>query len=58
MMIYCYVASRRLADGDIVNIDVTVYFNGYHGDTSQTFLVGNVVSNHASFRTLQPLIWK
>lgn len=33
---------RPLVDGDIVNIDVTVYLNGYHGDTSQTFLVGEV----------------
>ncbi|XP_077175834.1 methionine aminopeptidase 1D, mitochondrial isoform X2 [Paroedura picta] len=34
--------SRPLQEGDIINIDVTVYFNGYHGDTSETFLVGNV----------------
>ncbi|CAI5762153.1 methionine aminopeptidase 1D, mitochondrial isoform X1 [Podarcis lilfordi] len=34
--------SRPLQDGDIINIDVTVYFNGYHGDTSETILVGNV----------------
>jgi methionyl aminopeptidase len=36
-------SSRPLHDGDIVNIDITVYLNGFHGDTSQTFLVGNVV---------------
>ncbi|KAH7652222.1 Peptidase M24 methionine aminopeptidase protein [Dioscorea alata] len=34
--------SRRLQDGDIINIDVTVYLNGYHGDTSKTFLCGKV----------------
>ncbi|XP_057611462.1 methionine aminopeptidase 1D, mitochondrial isoform X2 [Chionomys nivalis] len=34
--------SRPLQDGDIINIDVTVYYSGYHGDTSETFLVGNV----------------
>jgi len=34
--------SRPLADGDIVNIDVTVYVGGVHGDTSATFLVGDV----------------
>jgi len=28
-----------------VNIDITVYFDGYHGDTSRTFLVGDVVSD-------------
>lgn len=33
---------RKLQDGDIINIDVTVYLNKYHGDTSKTFLVGNV----------------
>ncbi|KAI7907476.1 peptidase M24, structural domain-containing protein [Cokeromyces recurvatus] len=33
---------RPLKDGDIINVDVTVYLNGYHGDTSATFLVGNV----------------
>lgn len=29
-----------LQDGDIINIDVTPILNGYHGDTSRTFLVG------------------
>ncbi|XP_034241960.1 methionine aminopeptidase 1D, mitochondrial isoform X2 [Thrips palmi] len=33
---------RPLEDGDIVNIDVTVYLGGYHGDCSKTFLVGTV----------------
>lgn len=36
-------SSRPLEDGDIVNIDITVYLNGYHGDTSRTFTVGDVV---------------
>ena len=34
--------SRQLQDGDIVNIDVTVFHEGVHGDTSVTFLVGEV----------------
>ncbi|PHT67413.1 Methionine aminopeptidase 1D, mitochondrial [Capsicum annuum] len=34
--------SRQLQDGDIINIDVTVYLNGYHGDTSKTFFCGDV----------------
>ncbi|KAD3640925.1 hypothetical protein E3N88_30148 [Mikania micrantha] len=34
--------SRELEDGDIINIDVTVYLNGYHGDTSATFFCGDV----------------
>eukprot|EP01025_Chloroclados_australasicus_P001755 TRINITY_DN10430_c0_g1_i2.p1 TRINITY_DN10430_c0_g1~~TRINITY_DN10430_c0_g1_i2.p1 ORF type:complete len:242 (-),score=23.84 TRINITY_DN10430_c0_g1_i2:201-848(-) len=31
---------RPLRDGDIINIDVTVWLDGYHGDTSRTFFVG------------------
>jgi methionyl aminopeptidase len=34
--------STVLADGDIVNCDVTIYLNGVHGDTNATFLVGDV----------------
>jgi methionyl aminopeptidase len=30
-----------LKDGDIINIDVTLILNGYYGDTSKTFVVGN-----------------
>jgi methionyl aminopeptidase len=33
---------RPLADGDILNIDVTLYLDGMHGDTSMMFLVGDV----------------
>lgn len=33
---------RPLRDGDIVNIDVTAYVGGVHGDTSATFCVGEV----------------
>lgn len=34
-------AKQILRDGDIINIDVTLIVDGYHGDTSKTFLVGN-----------------
>ncbi len=34
--------ARPLADGDIVNIDITAYLNGVHGDTDATYLVGDV----------------
>jgi methionyl aminopeptidase len=34
--------SRALEVGDIVNLDVTVYLDGMHGDCSATFLVGQV----------------
>ncbi len=32
---------RKLRDGDIVNIDITVIKDGFHGDTSRMFHVGN-----------------
>jgi methionyl aminopeptidase len=34
--------STVIEDGDIVNIDVTAYINGVHGDTNATFLAGDV----------------
>src|SRR5262245_27292284 len=33
---------KKLLDGDIVNIDITVIIDGWHGDTSRMFLVGKV----------------
>ena len=33
-------STRPLEEGDIVNIDVTVFIGGHHGDCSETFLVG------------------
>ncbi|MBQ7303527.1 MAG: type I methionyl aminopeptidase [Alphaproteobacteria bacterium] len=32
---------RKLVNGDIVNIDVTVILNGWYGDTSRMYYVGN-----------------
>ena len=34
--------NRELEDGDIVNIDITTILDGYHGDTSEMFIVGEV----------------
>lgn len=33
-------SEKKLKDGDIVNIDVTVRLNGWHGDTSRMYYVG------------------
>lgn len=33
---------KKLKNGDIVNIDVTVIKDGYHGDTSRMFMIGKV----------------
>lgn len=35
-------SKTKLKEGDIINIDVTTILNGYHGDTSLTFFVGQV----------------
>ncbi|MGH3343571.1 MAG: type I methionyl aminopeptidase [Carbonactinosporaceae bacterium] len=34
--------STVLREGDIVNVDITAYLDGVHGDTDATFLVGEV----------------
>ena len=34
--------TQRLKQGDIINIDITVIKDGFHGDTSKMFLVGEV----------------
>lgn len=33
-------SERRIVGGDIVNVDVTCILDGYYGDTSRTFLIG------------------
>lgn len=35
---------KKLQNGDIVNIDVTVIVDGWHGDTSRMFTVGDKIS--------------
>ncbi|KRF34087.1 type I methionyl aminopeptidase [Nocardioides sp. Soil805] len=34
--------ARPVEDGDIVNIDITAFLDGVHGDTNATFLAGDV----------------
>ena len=34
--------ARVVEDGDIVNVDITAYLDGVHGDTNATFLAGDV----------------
>ncbi|KAK5648860.1 hypothetical protein RI129_003752 [Pyrocoelia pectoralis] len=33
---------RPLQNGDIINVDITVFLDNYHGDCSKTFMVGKV----------------
>ena len=35
-------SDKKLSNGDIINIDVTVIVDGWHGDTSRMFYVGDV----------------
>jgi methionyl aminopeptidase len=41
-------AHIRLAEGDIVNVDITTELDGYHGDTSATFVIGHVAQHAAT----------
>lgn len=38
---------RRLLDGDIVNVDVTAFIGGVHGDTNATFACGDIDTESA-----------
>lgn len=50
---------KILKNGDILNIDVTVIYDGYHGDTSKMFFVGQSAS-HAErlVRVTQECLYK
>lgn len=34
-----------ISEGDIVNVDITAYLDGFHGDTNRTFMIGEVSSD-------------
>jgi len=42
VMVHGIPDSRPLENGDIIKIDVTVFYEGFHGDTAATFCVGEV----------------
>ncbi len=51
--------SRVLQDGDIVNLDVTAYVNGVHGDTNATFAVGTISQEDQDLiRITEECLWK
>jgi methionyl aminopeptidase len=50
--------NKKLKNGDIVNIDVTVIKDGYHGDTSRMFEVGKVKPfAHRLCQVAQECLW-
>ena len=44
--------NKILKDGDIINIDITVIKDGYHGDTSKMFHVGKATDHHSKLVNL------
>ena len=50
--------SRVLLDGDIINLDVTIFLNGVHGDTNASFAVGNISDEDAQLiRVTEECMW-
>ena len=50
---------KILKSGDIINIDVTVIYDGYHGDTSKMFFVGKVAPHaHRLVKVTQECLYK
>ena len=51
--------SRKLEEGDIVNLDVTCYIGGVHGDTNATFAVGQIDTESSDLiRRTEECIWR
>ncbi len=51
--------SRMMQDGDIMNLDVTAFVGGVHGDTNATFLVGDVDPQSTNLvRITDECMWK
>ncbi|MFT5082949.1 MAG: methionyl aminopeptidase [Lentisphaeria bacterium] len=50
---------KILKAGDIINIDITVIFDDFHGDTSKMFFVGEVASHaHRLVKVTQECLYK
>ncbi|HEY5663352.1 MAG TPA: type I methionyl aminopeptidase [Ilumatobacter sp.] len=51
--------SRPMQDGDIMNLDVTAFIGGVHGDTNATFLIGDVdPQSRELVRITEECTWK
>nr|OQO18667.1 hypothetical protein B0A51_14315 [Rachicladosporium sp. CCFEE 5018] len=44
---------RPLKDGDIINLDVTLYHKGFHGDLNETYYVGSADKDADSVRVVE-----
>ena len=45
--------NRPLEEGDIVNLDISVYYKGMHADLNETFCVGKIDDDSKSLVKLQ-----
>jgi len=52
-------SDKKLKTGDIINIDITVIKDGYHGDTSKMFVIGkpSILAQRA-IKTSHEALWK
>ena len=51
--------SRRLEEGDIVNLDVTIFLEGMHGDTNATYAVGEIGADSRRLMTVtEECLWR
>ena len=51
--------SRVMQDGDIMNLDITAYIGGVHGDTNATFFIGDVdPQSRELVRITEECMWK
>ena len=52
-------AEKKLKDGDIINIDITVIKDGFHGDTSKMFVIGKTsIMAERLIRVTQECLYK
>ena len=60
--VVCHGIPKRedvIKDGDILNIDVTVIYNEYHGDTSRMFMIGAVKAEvHQLVNDTEAAMWE
>ena len=51
--------STIIEDGDIINLDVTCYVDGVHGDTNATFMIGDVsVEDRLLVKVTEECMWR
>ena len=52
-------SDKKLKSGDIINVDITVIKDGYHGDTSKMFTVGKpTIQGERVINTSHTALWK